>query len=188
MNFQSRSPPYSVRICLISLFPKTGSSRAASRAGGLCNQSHNFLSRLGLILYLESGIMIGKGSKLYSILMLKCPRCHEGPFLQNQPYNLGSMNRVREMCPKCGLKYKIEPSFYYGSMYVSYAVGVAVAVAVYILILIFGLDLGLAGIFGSIVGVLVLLMPYIGAVSKSIWANFFFKYDETVAQKVKQHT
>jgi ribosomal protein S27AE len=25
--------------------------------------------------------MIGKGSKLYSILLLKCPRCHEGPFL-----------------------------------------------------------------------------------------------------------
>ena len=155
---------------------------------GLCNQSHKLLDCLGLILYLEFGIMIGKGSKLYSILFLKCPRCHEGPFLHNHPYNLSSMNRVREMCPRCGLKYKIEPSFYYGSMYVSYGVGVAVAVAVYVLILIFGLDLGIAGIFGAIVGVLVLLMPYIGAVSKSIWANFFFKYDKTVAQKVKQRT
>ena len=146
------------------------------------------LDSLGLILYLEVGIMFGKGSKLYSILFLKCPRCHEGPFLQNHPYNLSSMNRVREMCPKCGLKYKIEPSFYYGSMYVSYAVGVAVAVAVYVLILIFGLELSIAGIFGAIVGALVLLMPYIGAVSKSIWANFFFKYDKAVARKVKQRT
>jgi uncharacterized protein (DUF983 family) len=152
----------------------------------MCNQSHNLLDCLGLILYLEVGNMFGKGSKLYSILFLKCPRCHEGPFLYNPPYNLGSMNKVREMCPKCGLKYKIEPSFYYGSMYVSYAVGVAVAVAVYVLILIFGLDLGIAGIFGTIVTALVLLMPYIGAVSKSIWANFFFKYDKTVAKKVKQ--
>ena len=154
----------------------------------LCNQSHKVLDCLGVFLYLEVGIMIGKGSKLYSILFLKCPRCHEGPFLHNHPYNLGSMNRVREMCPKCGLKYKIEPSFYYGSMYVSYAVGVAVAVAVYVLILIFGLDLGIGGIFGAIVGALVLLMPYIGAVSKAIWANFFFKYDRAVAQKVKQRT
>ena len=132
--------------------------------------------------------MIGKGSKLYSILLLKCPRCHEGPFLAQHPYQLGSMNRVREACPHCGLKYRMEPSFYYGSMYVSYAVGVAVAVAVYMLILIFGLDLGIAGIFGAIVGVLVLLMPYIGAVSKSIWANFFFKYDRTVASKAKERT
>jgi uncharacterized protein (DUF983 family) len=130
--------------------------------------------------------MLGKGSKLYSILFLKCPRCHEGAFLQNHPYKLSSINKVREECPQCSLKYKIEPSFYYGSMYVSYAVGVAVAVAVYVLILLFGLDLGLAGIFGSIVGALVVLMPYIGAVSKSIWANFFFKYDGEVASKVKQ--
>lgn len=129
--------------------------------------------------------MFGKGSKLYSILALKCPRCHEGEFLESHPYNLGNMNRVRESCPKCGLKYKIEPSFYYGSMYVSYAVGVAVAVAVYVLLLIFGIDLGVGGIFGVIVGALVLLMPWIGAVSKAIWANFFFKYDKDMARKAK---
>lgn len=81
----------------------------------------------------------------------------------------------------------MEPSFYYGSMYVSYAVGVAVAMAVYVLIYISGLDLGVGGIFGVIVAALVLLMPYIGAVSKSIWANFFFKYDEAVARKVRQN-
>lgn len=130
--------------------------------------------------------MFGKGSKLYSILFLKCPRCHEGSFLQHHPYKLSALNKVRDECPKCSLKYKIEPSFYYGSMYVSYAVGVAVGVAVYMLILIFGLDMGIAGIFGSIVMALVILMPYIGAVSKSIWANFFFKYDGAVADKVKQ--
>lgn len=132
--------------------------------------------------------MISKGSKLYSILFLKCPRCHEGAFLENHPYNLSSFNRVREACPKCGLKYRIEPSFYYGSMYVSYAVGVAVGVAVYVLILLSGLGLGVGGIFAAIVGALVLLMPWIGAVSKSIWANFFFKYDNGKANEVKQST
>ena len=30
-------------------------------------------------------------------------------------------------------KYKIEPSFFYGSMYVSYAVGIAFAVAAFII-------------------------------------------------------
>ena len=130
--------------------------------------------------------MLAKGSKLHSILFLKCPRCHEGAFLEGHPYNLGKMNRVRESCPSCGLKYRIEPSFYYGSMYVSYAVGVAVAVAVYVLIRIFGLDLGVGGIFAAIVGALVLLMPWIGAVSKAIWANFFFKYDGKAARKVNE--
>lgn len=132
--------------------------------------------------------MIRKGSKLYSILFLKCPRCHEGEFLENHPYNLSSFNRVRDTCPQCGLKYKIEPSFYYGSMYVSYAVGVAVAVAVYVLTLIFGLHLGVGALFATIVGALVLLMPWIGAVSKSIWANFFFKYDRAKMRDEKQST
>jgi uncharacterized protein (DUF983 family) len=162
--------------------------RSARISGGYqCNKSHNILWPHVLILYFEAIDMFGKGSKLYSILFLKCPRCHEGAFLENHPYNLSSMNSVRDTCPKCGLKYKMEPSFYFGSMYVSYGVGVALAVAVYVTTLLLGLDLGLAGIFGVIIATLVLLMPYIGAISKSIWANFFFKYDREIAQKVKQN-
>ena len=95
------------------------------------------------------------------------------------------MNRVLDNCPQCGLKYKIEPSFYYGSMYVSYAVGVAVAVAVYVLIRLTGLELGAGRTFGIIVGALVLLFPWIGAVSKAIWAGFFFKYDPGAVRKFK---
>ncbi len=129
--------------------------------------------------------MFGKGSKLYSILFLKCPRCHEGEFLEANPYKLSNFNKVKERCPKCNLKYSIEPSFYYGSMYVSYGVGVAVAVAVYVLTLIFGVDLSILGLFGLIVGVLVLAMPWIAAISKSIWANFFFQYDKEIAEKIK---
>lgn len=129
--------------------------------------------------------MFSKGSKLYSILFLKCPRCHEGAFLETHPYKLGNFNKVREHCPKCELKYSIEPSFYYGSMYVSYAVGVAVAVAVYVLTLIFGLELDMLELFGAIVAVLVLTMPWIAAISKSIWANFFFAYNKDIAEKVK---
>ena len=112
---------------------------------------------------------------LYSIFFLKCPRCHKGAFLETSPYNLSNMNKVRSHCPKCNLKYSIEPSFYTGSMYVSYAVGIAVAVAVYVLSLIFGLNFGPVGIFITIIVALVLLMPYIGAVSKSIWAHIFLK-------------
>lgn len=129
--------------------------------------------------------MFGEGSKLYSILFLKCARCHKGAFLEANPYNLGKFNKVRERCPKCDLKYSIEPSFYYGSMYVSYGVGIAVAVAVYVLTLIFGMDLNVLSLFIAIVATLILLMPYIGAVSKSIWANIFFKYDKNKGERVK---
>lgn len=127
--------------------------------------------------------MIGNGSKLYSILFLKCPRCHKGDFLEAHPYKLRNFNKVKERCPHCDLKYSIEPSFYYGSMYVSYAVGIAVAVAVFVLTLLFGLELGPMPLFIAIVATLVIAMPYIAAVSKSIWANIFFKFDGEIAKK-----
>ncbi len=122
-------------------------------------------------------------SIIYSILFLKCPQCREGEFLEAHPYKLSNMNKVKKNCPKCQLKYSIEPSFYTGSMYVSYGVGIAVAVGVYVLTLIFGLDFGPTGILTSIVIALIITMPYIGAVSKSIWAHFFFKYDPSILKK-----
>ena len=120
--------------------------------------------------------MLPKGSKLYSIIFLSCPRCHKGKFFEANPYKLSNFNKVKE--------YSIEPSFYTGSMYVSYAVGIAVAVATYVLILLFGLNLSLPTLFITIVVVLILTMPWIAAVSKSIWANMFFKYDKEIAQKI----
>jgi len=132
--------------------------------------------------------MIGKGSKLCSILSLKCPRCHRGKFLESHPYDLSSLNKVKDRCPECNLNYKIEPSFYFGSMYVSYGVGIAVAVAAYVLILIFSIELGVAGLFGVIVVALVLTMPWIGAVSKSIWANIFMAYDAKVVKDMKENS
>lgn len=128
--------------------------------------------------------MIAKGSKLYSIIFLKCPRCHKGEFLEANPYKLSNFNKLKERCPKCDLKYSLEPSFYTGSMYVSYGVGIAVAVAAYVLTLIFGLRLGIKSLFIIIVVALVLAMPWIAAVSKSIWANMFFKFDKEIAQKI----
>lgn len=128
--------------------------------------------------------MFLKGSKLYSILFLKCPRCHKGEFFEANPYKLSNFNKVKDHCPKCKLKYSIEPSFYTGSMYVSYAVGIAVAVATYVTSLIFNLQLSLVSLFISIVVVLVLSMPWIAAVSKSIWANMFFTYDKKIVKNI----
>ena len=135
------------------------------------------------IFFLKLKILL-KRTYLYRLLFLKCPRCRQGTFLEAHPYKISNMNKVKDHCPKCKLKYHIEPSFYTGSMYVSYAVGIAVAVATYVLSLIFGLDFGPTGILLSIILILLLLMPYIGAVSKSIWAHFFLKYNPEIAKKV----
>ncbi len=121
-----------------------------------------------------------------SILFLKCPRCRQGEFLEANPYRFSKMNKVRRNCPKCDLRYSLEPSFYTGSMYVSYGVGVAVSVAVYMTLLIFNAADDPLTIFLAVLAALTLTFPYIGAVSKAIWAHMFIKYDPQVAQEVRK--
>nr|WP_297917151.1 DUF983 domain-containing protein [uncultured Allomuricauda sp.] len=121
--------------------------------------------------------MLKKGTKLYSILTGTCPRCHEeSMYVNKNPYALGDLFKMHERCSHCGLKYKIEPSFFYGSMYVSYGVGVAFAVATFVIANLFiGLDL--INTFIAIVLTLVVFMPVIIRLSRNIWINFFIKYE-----------
>lgn len=121
--------------------------------------------------------MLKKGTKLYSILTGSCPRCHnESMFVQKNPYYISELFKMYENCSNCGLKYKMEPSFFYGAMYVSYAVGVAFAVAAFIIsFFFFGASLKQA--FICIVVTLVVFLPVIIRLSRNIWINFFVKYE-----------
>ncbi|MFT6796256.1 MAG: hypothetical protein ACJART_001395 [Maribacter sp.] len=129
--------------------------------------------------------MLKKGNKLYSILTGTCPRCHEeGMYLDKNPYYLGKIYKMQERCSTCDLKYKIEPSFFYGAMYVSYGLGIAFAVAAFVIAkLIIGTSLIIT--FIAIIGTLILFMPIIMRLSRNIWINLFIKYNPNF---VKQHT
>ncbi len=117
-----------------------------------------------------------KGHKLYSILTGTCPVCHEeSMYRESNPYRLTKIYDMYERCSHCGTKYKIEPSFFYGAMYVSYAVGVAFAMAAFIIAYVF-FGGGLMTSFWAIIGTLVVFMPIIMRLSRNIWINFFMKY------------
>ena len=117
-----------------------------------------------------------KGKKIYSILTGTCPVCQEESMYEEpNPYKLWKIFKMHERCSHCHTKYKIEPSFFFGAMYVSYGLGVAIAVAAFIVIhLIFGG--GLNATFTGIIGTLVVLMPIIIRISRNIWINLFLNY------------
>jgi uncharacterized protein (DUF983 family) len=132
--------------------------------------------------------MLKKGNKLYSILTGSCPKCHEeSMYVDKNPYKIGHLFKMHERCSNCNTKYKIEPSFFYGAMYVSYGVGIAFAVAAFVIAkLILGADLILT--FIVIVATMVGFMPVIIRLSRNIWINFFFKYDSEATQPNSQQT
>ena len=119
--------------------------------------------------------MCKKGTKLYSILFNKCPKCHEGDFLKER--NILKFYKafdMHERCTKCGLKYMIEPSFFYGAMYVSYALTVALAVAIFVISYLLGL--GLISSLIAIIVILVALTPLTMRVSRLLYINMFVHY------------
>lgn len=117
-----------------------------------------------------------KGTKLYSILTGTCPVCQEeSMYKEPNPYKLHNIFEMHERCSNCNTKYKMEPSFFFGAMYVSYALGVAVSVAAFIIAYYF-FGGGLMTTFIAITITLVVLMPLLMRLSRNIWINMFMDY------------
>lgn len=124
-----------------------------------------------------------KGTKLYSIITGTCPVCqNESMYTSSNLYNPSKTQEMNERCSHCGTKYKIEPSFFYGSMYVSYGVGIAIAMAAFV-ICYFLLNLSRWNIFLVITSISVLSLPIVIRVSRNIWINIFMDYNKEKAKK-----
>ena len=127
-----------------------------------------------------------KGSKLYSVFTGKCPVCHGGKmYKEPNPFKLNKIYDMYKRCSVCETKYKIEPSFFYGAMYVSYGLGVAFSVAAFITsYFIIGLEV--IPSFISIIVVLVFMMPINMRLARNIWINLFLSYDENAKNKISE--
>ena len=122
--------------------------------------------------------MLKKGSKLYSILTGSCPRCQkESMYLDNNLLHLSKILKMNDHCSHCGLKYQIEPSFFYGAMYVSYGLNVAIGIAAFVVaFVLFNASIGTA--FVTIVLSIIVLYPLVMRLSRSIYINMFVSYEE----------
>ena len=120
--------------------------------------------------------MLKKGSKIYSILGGKCPRCHEGNFFKHAfTMNIFKVNKIEKKCSKCDLKYMIEPAFYFGALYVSYGITVAICIVTFIISKII-FDLALLSSFIAVFIVLILFIPVNLRLSRILWINMFINY------------
>jgi uncharacterized protein (DUF983 family) len=126
--------------------------------------------------------MLKKGSKLNSILTGSCPKCqNESMYLDKNMLHLTKILKMNENCSHCGLKYQIEPSFFYGAMYVSYGLNVAIGVAAFITSYVF-LNTSLKNAFISIIATLIISFPIVLRLSRNIYINMFVSYDEDFKQ------
>ena len=121
--------------------------------------------------------MLKKGTKIYSILTGTCPRCQSrNMYVNKNPFNITQTMQMHDHCSKCGLKYKIEPNFFFGAMYVSYALAVAFGLFIFALSF-FLFKLTILESFLSIFFGLIIIMPWVARLARNIYINLFISYN-----------
>jgi len=130
--------------------------------------------------------MFGKGSKIYAMITGCCPKCHEeSMYLDANPFNIMKIYAMHEKCSHCKLVYQIEPSFFFGAMFVSYGLGVLIGIFTFLLSY-FVFHANLKTSFIAIVVALILCNTLIMRWSRNIWINIFVHYDKNWAEKLSQ--
>lgn len=112
---------------------------------------------------------------------MKCPNCHKGKLFSNKHIlPLGKMLDMPERCEVCGQKFEIEPGFWYGTGYVSYAISVGL---IFVLAVAFAVLVGFSwqnnSVFyfiGVMITAMVLLQPWIMRYSRVLYIYVFVKY------------
>lgn len=87
-----------------------------------------------------------------------------------------------ERCSECGQRFEMEPGFWYGTGYVSYALAVAISVSTFVAwVVLIGISTSDNRIFYWLIAnsvVLIGLQPYLMRLSRVIYIRFFVKYDK----------
>ncbi|WP_186756266.1 DUF983 domain-containing protein [Echinicola salinicaeni] len=114
-----------------------------------------------------------------AILAGKCPKCRKGNIFPVSIVSFKRLSAVNHNCPNCGAVLEPEPDFYYGAMYVSYALSVALVINVMIILnFVFG-DPDVWVYIASVAGANLLLLPIMLRYSKVLYlyAAGKLKYD-----------
>ncbi|MCT4663644.1 MAG: DUF983 domain-containing protein [Flavobacteriales bacterium] len=123
-----------------------------------------------------------------SVLEHKCPKCVQSKmYVEPNPYKAATMTKMHLNCPSCGFNFYPEPGFYFGAMYITYALVAGEFIILFLLKTFLGLELGIWQFVGILLGFLLIMAPINFRFSRVIWLNLFSSYDEEVANKVKNN-
>lgn len=64
-----------------------------------------------------------KTPQIDAILKAKCPKCRRGDIFSTSMYGW-KLQKTNEYCPHCGMRFEVEPGYFYVAMYVSYSLNV----------------------------------------------------------------
>lgn len=106
---------------------------------------------------------------LVDIVSNRCPRCKSGHVFKSN--NLFSYKKVEmhKKCPQCELNFTKEPGFYWGSMYVSYALAMGEGALAYLICRLLGTDKFDPLNLWIIIATMLVFSPYNYRLARLVW-------------------
>ena len=120
--------------------------------------------------------MIRRGNKLYSILYFKCPKCHRGDLYPTSLTSFRKTFTMNDRCTHCEQAFELEPGFYWGSMYVAYALSSGFLLLGFAFIFFF-FQTSIITTFFIVFAILALLYGLVFRLARAIWINIYVHYD-----------
>jgi uncharacterized protein (DUF983 family) len=108
-----------------------------------------------------------------AVLQCKCPQCREADMFTSRAYDLKHFGDMPSHCPRCDFRYEREPGFFYGAMYVSYALSVGIFLTTVFILYFFAGDPALEVYVISVGVMAVVLYPLTFRYSRVIFVNIF---------------
>ncbi len=130
-------------------------------------------------------------SNFDAFLKFKCPKCRRGKMFTHSVFNLRKFQEMNSRCPVCQVNFEPETGFYWGAMYISYAISVAMSITLAVAIrLIFGPGLDINVYIVSIIAIMILFAPMSFRLSRAILLHGVanIKYDPHFEWDGKLHT
>lgn len=111
-------------------------------------------------------------SKLQAVLGGLCPKCRKGKMFSKPFYSPTGFDEMYEYCPHCGLRYEVEPGYFTGAMYVSYAISGGFALVLGFILFYFAGDPD-GWVYAVVIApVMVVIAPVNFRVSRVIWLHY----------------
>lgn len=104
-----------------------------------------------------------------AILRCKCPRCRKGDLFPVHLMSFKKLTAINQTCPNCGVELVPEPDFYYGAMYISYALSVALFITVMVVLNFLFNDPELMVYIVSVLFFNLILLPLMLRISKVLY-------------------
>ncbi|APG66211.1 DUF983 domain-containing protein [Tenacibaculum todarodis] len=115
--------------------------------------------------------------KVLNILKCKCPNCKDGKmFYKTGNFLLLKAPKMNAFCKKCNFKFEKEPGFFFGSMFVSYALVAAEMIATAVLFRLI-LNFSYINVIIIAITIAILLSTFNFRSSRSIWIYMFYSED-----------